>query len=186
MSSASRYFNVNADIFAYAVCGNLGDLAVLELATLPSLRRLSLVQLRKLTDNAVYFLSEHSKQLERLHLSHCDALSLDSIFHVISKLPGLVHLSATGIPALTRLGVERFSERPPQVSDRDSPRVSKQQMLNSMQNSPPSNQELFRVFTGKNIKLLHGFLAKEMDRARESEARNLIFVPRGDDAKDLY
>lgn len=91
---------------------------MLELATLPSLRRLSLVQLRKLTDNAVFFLAEHTPTLERLHLSHCDGLSLDSIHHAIRKLEGLVHLSATGIPALARPGVERFSERAPQVSDR--------------------------------------------------------------------
>jgi len=85
-------------------CSNLGDLAVLELATLPSLRRLSLVQLRKLTDNAVFFLAEHTPTLERLHLSHCDGLSLDSIHHAIRKLPELAHLSATGIPALARPG----------------------------------------------------------------------------------
>jgi len=102
--------------FPSTVCSNLGDLAVLELATLPSLRRLSLVQLRKLTDNAVFFLAEHTPTLERLHLSHCDGLSLDSIHHAIRKLPELVHLSATGVPALERPGVERFSERPSQVS----------------------------------------------------------------------
>jgi len=92
-------------------------MAVLELATLPSLKRLSLVQLRKLTDNAVFFLAEHTLTLERLHLSHCDGLSLDSIYHAIRRLPELVHLSATGIPALARPGVERFSERAPQVND---------------------------------------------------------------------
>ena len=108
--------NVEADNYTSVVCSNLGDLAVLELATLPSLRRLSLVQLDKLTDNAVYFLSEHTPTLERLHLSHCNGLSLESIHHVIRKLPKLVHLSATGIPALARPGVERFSERPPPVS----------------------------------------------------------------------
>jgi len=148
-------------------CSNLGDLAVLELATLPSLRRLSLVQLRKLTDNAVYFLAEQTPTLERLHLSHCDGLSLDSIHHVIGKLPELVHLSATGIPALTRPGVERFSERP-------------------AQDSPPDNQELFRVFTNEKIGLLCAFLDKEMERQRESEAQNIIFMPRADDARDLY
>ena len=122
--------NVDADDFASAtVCSDLGDLAVLELATLPSLRRLSLVQLRKLTDNAVFFLAEHTPTLERLHLSHCDGLSLDSIHHVIRKLPELVHLSATGVPALTRPGVERFSEPPPQVSDQNFARISEQPML---------------------------------------------------------
>jgi F-box and leucine-rich repeat protein GRR1 len=122
--------NADADNFCVsAVCSDLGDLAVLELATLPSLRRLSLVQLRKLTDNSVFFLAEHTPTLERLHLSHCDGLSLESIHHVIKKLPGLIHLSATGIPALTRRGVERFSEPPPQVSDLDFAHVSKQPIL---------------------------------------------------------
>lgn len=102
--------------FPRVVCSNLGDLAVLELATLPSLKRLSLVQLRKLTDNAVFFLAEHTPTLERLHLSHCDGVSLDSIHHAIRKLSVLVHLSATGIPALARPGVERFSEQATQVS----------------------------------------------------------------------
>jgi len=148
-------------------CTNLGDMAVLELATLPSLRRLSLVQLPQLTDNAVFFLAEHTPTLERLHLSHCDGLSLDSIHHAIRKLPELVHLSATGVPALSRPGVERFSEQP-------------------SQNSPPGNQELFRVFTNDKIALLCAFLDKEMERQREAEAQNYIFVPRADDAKDLY
>ena len=114
-----RKIGANAhDTSSSAVCSNLGDMAVLELATLPSLRRLSLVQLDKLTDNAVFFLAEHTPTLERLHLSHCTGLSLDSIHHAIRKLPELVHLSATGVPALSRPGVERFSERPSQVSDR--------------------------------------------------------------------
>ena len=103
-------------MFASVVCSNLGDLAVLELATLPALRKLSLVQLPNLTDNAVFFLAEHTPTLERLHLSHCGGLSLDSIHHAIRKLPELVHLSATGILALARPGVERFSERAPPVS----------------------------------------------------------------------
>lgn len=55
-----------------------------------------------------------------------------------------------------------------------------------MQNGPPGNQELFRVFTNEGIKLLCAFLDKEMERQRQAETRNIIFVPRGDDAKDLY
>lgn len=55
-----------------------------------------------------------------------------------------------------------------------------------MQNSPPDNQELFRVFTNEKIGLLRAFLDKEMERQREAEARNIIFMPRADDVKDLY
>lgn len=42
------------------------------------------------------------------------------------------------------------------------------------------------MFTNDKIGLLCAFLNKEMERQREAEARNFIFVPRADDAKDLY
>lgn len=57
---------------------------------------------------------------------------------------------------------------------------------NLIQDSPPGNQDLFRVFANEKIGLLCGFLDKEMGRQREAEARNIIFVPRADDVKDLY
>jgi len=34
--------------------------------------------------------------------------------------------------------------------------------------------------------LLGAFLDKEIEREREAEARNIVFMPRADDAKDLY
>lgn len=102
------------DIFI--VCSNLTDMAVLELAGLPHLRRLSLVGLRKITDNAVFFIAEHTATMERLHLSYCEAISLDAVHLVTKKLARLQHFTVTGIPALSRPGVARFSERPPAVS----------------------------------------------------------------------
>ena len=50
----------------------------------------------------------------------------------------------------------------------------------------PGSQELFRVFTNEKIGLLCGFLDKEMERQREAETRNIIFVPRADDTRNLY
>lgn len=55
-----------------------------------------------------------------------------------------------------------------------------------MQHSPPDNQELFRVFANEKIGMLCAFLNKELEREREAEAQNIVFVQRADDAKDLY
>ncbi|KIK29314.1 hypothetical protein PISMIDRAFT_524928, partial [Pisolithus microcarpus 441] len=55
-----------------AFCRQLTDLAVMELAGLQKLTRLVLVRVPKVTDNAIYFLGDHTPTLERLHLSYCD------------------------------------------------------------------------------------------------------------------
>jgi F-box and leucine-rich repeat protein GRR1 len=90
-------------------------MAVFELATLSSLRQLSLIRIQKLTDNAIHFLAEHSKSLESLHLSYCDRLSLEAVHLLLKKLEHLEHLSATGVPSFRRRGVKRFSDSPPSV-----------------------------------------------------------------------
>lgn len=90
-------------------------MAVFEIASLTSLRRLSLVRVQKLTDNAIHFLAEHAKSLESLHLSYCDHLSLEAVHLLLKKLEQLEHLTATGIPPFRRRGVKRFSDSPPSV-----------------------------------------------------------------------
>jgi len=97
------------------VCRNLTDMSVFELAGLSSLRRLSLVRVHKLTDIAIFALAEHATLLERLHLSYCDRLSLDSVHLLLKKLAQLQHLTATGVPSFKRKGVHRFSDPPPTV-----------------------------------------------------------------------
>ena len=98
------------------VCRNLTDMSVFELAGLPGLRRLSLVRVHKLTDIGLYSLAEHATELERLHLSYCDSLSLDAAHLMLRKLTRLQHLTATGVPAFRRKGIQRFSEPTPAVS----------------------------------------------------------------------
>jgi len=90
-------------------------MSVFELASLQGLRRLSLVRVHKLTDMAVYALAEQAMLLERLHLSYCDRLSLESIHVLMRKLEHLHHLSVTGVPSLKRKGTRRFSALPPSV-----------------------------------------------------------------------
>jgi F-box and leucine-rich repeat protein GRR1 len=97
------------------VCSKLTDMSVLELAGLPYLRRLNLVQVRKITDNALFFIAEHTATMERLHLSHCANLSLDAVHLLMKELERLQHITLTGVPALYRPGIKRFSEPPPPV-----------------------------------------------------------------------
>jgi F-box and leucine-rich repeat protein GRR1 len=158
-------------------------MAVFELAGLANLQRLSLVRVQKLTDNAVFFLAEHAAKLERLHLSYCDHLSLFAIQHLLRKLVKLQHLTATGIPAFKRKGIKRFSDSPPSVSPIINCGVMS---LIVAQTYDPDQRAAFRVFSGNNVPALRQFLDKEQLRRRESEKKNLKFVPRADDKLDLY
>lgn len=101
----------------HPVCTKLSDLAVLELATLPSLRRLAMAGLPKITRVALSFLAEHALNLAHLHVSHCtdDTLDVDVIRLLLRKLVHLEHLSGSGVLAFTRKGIGRFSEPAPQV-----------------------------------------------------------------------
>lgn len=42
------------------------------------------------------------------------------------------------------------------------------------------------MFRGDKIEELRRFLCKEEERRRESEKKNILFSPRGDDSLDLY
>ena len=98
-----------------ACCGNLTDLSVLELAALPKLRRVGLVRLPNLTDNAVVALGEKHKLLERIHLSYCDNISVRAIHYILQRLSHLTHLSLTGIAQFRRLDLRKFCRTPPAV-----------------------------------------------------------------------
>ncbi|KAJ7590871.1 hypothetical protein C8J56DRAFT_824725 [Mycena floridula] len=147
-------------------CRNLTDMSVFELAALNSIRRLAAVRV-KLTDLAIFALAEHSTGLERLQLSYCDKISLEAIHLLLNKLARLEELKLTGVKALKRKGVARFSDAPPPATDE-------------------AQQSMYRVFTGQNIDGLRRFLDKEESRRRESEAKNIPFISRSDDKLDLY
>ncbi|KXN89581.1 SCF E3 ubiquitin ligase complex F-box protein grrA [Leucoagaricus sp. SymC.cos] len=149
-----------------AFCRNLTDMSIFELAGLESLRRLSLVRVPKLTDMAIYALAEHATSLERLHLSYCESLSLESIHALTKNLKRLYYLTATGVPSLKRKGIERFTELPSTLD--------------------PSQQAAYRVFVGQNIALLRRFLDKEEKRQRDAEVQNIPFAERSDDKLDLH
>ncbi|KAI0329539.1 RNI-like protein [Cubamyces sp. BRFM 1775] len=151
---------------------NLSDLVVLELASLPGLQRLGAAGLPRLTDNALCFLAEHASELEALHLPYCIRLTLDGVRTILRRLATgntgkLEELSLTGVPALRRRGIRRFSERPPEGYDE-------------------RKEGAYREFRAGNVRALGAFLEKEEWRRREAERMNIPFVPRGDDSRALY
>ena len=96
-------------------CTLLTDMSVFELASLPKLRRIGLVRVANLTDEAIYALAERHNTLERIHLSYCDQISVMAIHFLLQKLHKLTHLSLTGIPSFRKPELQQFCRQPPQV-----------------------------------------------------------------------
>ena len=86
-----------------------------ELAALQKLRRIGLVRVNNLTDQAVYALTPRRATLERLHLSYCNQISVFAINFMLQKLPKLNHLSLTGIDAFRNPEFQQFCRQPPSV-----------------------------------------------------------------------
>lgn len=148
-------------------CTRLTDLPILELAQLPGLRRLHMNGLRRATDIGLLALAEQAHSLVHLHLASCKRLSLDALHTVLGRLPQLQRFTSTGVPAMARAGVARFSEPEPMGWD-------------------PQTQGAYGVFKDANIGALRAFLDKEVARQREAERRCIPFVPRADDSMNLY
>lgn len=98
----------------FANCSLLTDMSVFELASLPKLRRIGLVRVSNLTDEAIYALAERHSTLERIHLSYCDQISVMAIHFLLQKLHKLTHLSLTGIPSFRKPELQQFCRQPPQ------------------------------------------------------------------------
>lgn len=90
-------------------------MSVFELASLPKLRRIGLVRVHNLTDEAIYSLGDRHQTLERVHLSYCDRITVMAIHYLLQKLQKLNHLSLTGIPAFRRPELQQFCRTPPAV-----------------------------------------------------------------------
>jgi F-box and leucine-rich repeat protein GRR1 len=91
-------------------------MSVFELSALPKLRRIGLVRVNQLTDEAIYALAERHATLERIHLSYCDQISVMAIHFLLLKLHKLTHLSLTGVPAFQQPELQQFCREPPKVS----------------------------------------------------------------------
>ncbi|KAG1755522.1 hypothetical protein EDB19DRAFT_1661797 [Suillus lakei] len=98
----------------FANCVLLTDMSVFELSSLPKLRRIGLVRVSNLTDEAIYALAERHSTLERIHLSYCDQISVMAVHFLLQKLHKLTHLSLTGIPSFRKPELQQFCRQPPQ------------------------------------------------------------------------
>jgi F-box and leucine-rich repeat protein GRR1 len=96
-------------------CHQLTDMSVFELAGLPKLRRIGLVRVHALTDEAIFSLGDRHQTLERVHLSYCDQITVMAIHYLLQKLQKLNHLSLTGVPAFRRPELRQFCRQPPAV-----------------------------------------------------------------------
>jgi F-box and leucine-rich repeat protein GRR1 len=96
-------------------CVLLTDMSVFELSSLPKLRRIGLVRVNNLTDEAIYSLADRHATLERIHLSYCDQISVMAIHFLLDKLHKLTHLSLTGVTAFRKPELQQFCRQPPQV-----------------------------------------------------------------------
>lgn len=101
--------------FSCEDCNLLTDMSVFELASLPKLRRIGLVRVSSLTDEAIYALGDRHQTLERVHLSYCDRITVMAIHYLLQRLQMLNHLSLTGIPAFRRKELQQFCRTPPTV-----------------------------------------------------------------------
>ena len=155
------------------------------LGSLPRLQRLAASGLPKVTDGALLFLAEHALELEELQLAFCEQLTLHGVRAVLRRLSKVPQLSLSGIPAMRRRGLRRFSELPLEV--RDSLCLDDVQLnFVAQQGHDEHTQGVHRVFEGANIRGLHEFLEKEQWRKRECERLNILYSPRGDDSTALY
>lgn len=135
--------------FDAANCANLTDASLAFLAKLPRLRRIGVVKCNEIGAAGVMALSvrpegvETSSPIERLHLSYCSSISIQSIKMVLDACPRLVHLSLTGVRAFMQTDIMQLSRPPP-------PELNEHQ------------RQVFCVFSGTGIshlrEALSGFL----------------------------
>ncbi|KAF7792819.1 hypothetical protein EIP86_003919 [Pleurotus ostreatoroseus] len=140
-------------------CVQLTDLTIHELASLTNLRHLVLAGLPEVQHLGLSTLAEQSAKLQKLQIAECKGNTIDlTVIRRFLKNPNLEYLDASGVPAMKRIGIERFSNK-----------------------SPAGYKPLYRVFVKDNITKLREFLDKEDRRRQEAELKNIPFIPRADD-----
>jgi len=89
-------------------------MSVFELAAnVPKLKRVGLVKVINITDEAIHALVERASTLERLHLSYCNNLTVPAITYLLNKLPRLTHLSLTGVSSFRTSELQAFCRPAP-------------------------------------------------------------------------
>ncbi|OBA23261.1 RNI-like protein [Metschnikowia bicuspidata var. bicuspidata NRRL YB-4993] len=131
-----------------ACCSQLTDWTLIELSTLPKLRRIGLVKCNMITDSGIMELVRRRGEqdcLERVHLSYCTQLTIGPIFCLLKSCPRLTHLSLTGISAFLRREITQYCRDPP-------PDFTENQ------------KSSFCVFSGQGVGKLRSYLASLMDQ----------------------
>ncbi|KZT29305.1 RNI-like protein [Neolentinus lepideus HHB14362 ss-1] len=146
-----------------ANCTHLTDLSVFELSTLQKLRRIGLVRVHNLTDEAIYALADRHATLERIHLSYCEQVSVIAIHFLLQRLRKLTHLSLTGIPSFRRSELQRFCRVPPQEFNE-------------------TQREQFCVYSGKGISQLRDYLTALFNTITDGDAS---YSGEGEDDEDV-
>ncbi|KAI5117872.1 hypothetical protein M0805_006574 [Coniferiporia weirii] len=126
-----------------ACCPLLTDMSVFELSGLPKLRRIGLVRVTNLTDQAIFSLADRHSTLERIHLSYCENITVLAIHFLLQRLVKLTHLSLTGIPAFRRQELQQFCRSPPREFN-------------------TNQRAAFCVYSGKGVDNLRTYLAELM------------------------
>lgn len=142
-------------------------MSVFELSALPKLRRIGLVRVANLTDEAIYALGERHATLERIHLSYCDQISVMAVHFLLLKLHKLTHLSLTGVPAFRQEELQQFCREAPKVSDQSVP-VGTLGPLTGFQDFSTAQRQSFCVFSGKGISNLRAYLTELFDRITDA------------------
>ncbi|KAI9742826.1 MAG: SCF ubiquitin ligase complex subunit [Claussenomyces sp. TS43310] len=167
-------------------CVKLTDASVTKLATLPKLRRIGLVKCHLITNESVYALSHshrrfiststsavadvlitgllphNTSSLERVHLSYCTNLTLESIIVLLNSCPRLTHLSLTGVQAFLRGDLEAYCrEAPPEFTQHQ--------------------REVFCVFSGQGVMGLRRYLNNERALRRANGLDDDEVTLNGDD-----
>ncbi|KAL6451635.1 GRR1 SCF E3 ubiquitin ligase complex F-box protein GRR1 [Candida maltosa Xu316] len=125
-----------------ACCSQLTDWTLVELASLPKLRRIGLVKCSSITDSGILELVRRRGEqdcLERVHLSYCTNLTIGPIYLLLKNCPKLTHLSLTGISSFLRREITQYCRDPP-------PDFNEHQ------------KSLFCVFSGHGVNQLRNYL----------------------------
>ncbi|TFK55512.1 RNI-like protein [Heliocybe sulcata] len=146
-----------------ANCTHLTDLSVFELSTLQKLRRIGLVRVHNLTDEAIYALADRHATLERIHLSYCEQISVIAVHFLLQRLRKLTHLSLTGIPSFRRAELQRFCRVPPQEFNQ-------------------TQREQFCVYSGKGISQLRDYLTALFNTITDGDTS---YSGEGEDDEDV-
>jgi len=156
-----------------AGCTNLTDAGVMQLAAyLPKLKRVGLVKCSGITDRSVLALATFPSRsnsglargvhninaLERVHLSYCSEVTLDGIHCLLNNCPRLTHLSLTGVQAILRDDITRYSRPAPEEF---------------LEHQRP----LFRVFSGPDV----GRLRKHLNMIKERHDRYYNYDAEGNE-----